>query len=144
MPATREDLVLVLADGAQGGDYALDPVRLMKACFITAMAAPEADWRSMFSFHAYDYGPFDSGVYVARDALISRSLLTSERPGRYEQYSLTDSGRVRVAELEDELDADHLAWLRRVGAWVASRSFSRLLDEVYARWPEYATNSIRW
>jgi hypothetical protein len=145
MPVTREDLVLVLADGADGGKYPFDPVRLMKACFVTSMAGREV-WRPLFRFRAYDYGPFDAGVYAARDSLIAHGMLDATHEGRYDSYVVTETGRARVAQLEadGELQADELAWLRRVGGWVSSKSFSKLLDEIYARWPEYATNSVRW
>jgi hypothetical protein len=141
MPVTREDLVLVLADGAEGGSYPFDPVRLMKASFVTAMAGREG-WRSLFHFRPYDYGPFDAGVYRARDELVAQGLLDRSRRGRYDAYTLTDAGHARVAAIEDELGGDDIRWLRRVGSWVASKSFNRLLEEIYRKWPEYATQSV--
>jgi hypothetical protein len=141
MPATREDLMVVLTDGAQGGTFPLDPVRLMKACFVTSMAGRD-EWRELFNFRAYDYGPFDAGVYAARDELIGRGLLERTRTGRYDSYSLTEEGHRRIGEIEAELDESDAQWLRRVGAWVASKSFNKLLDEIYSRWPEYASQSL--
>jgi len=137
---TREDLMLVLADGAETGPYPFDPVRLMKACFVVSMSGRQ-EWQELFHFRPYDYGPFDPGVYSARDALLAQGLLTATTSVRYDAYALTDAGRDVVADLIPE---DDVTWLRRVGGWVSSKSFSRLLDEIYARWPEYATQSIRW
>lgn len=141
MAVTREDLVLVLVDGADGGSFPFDPVRLMKACFVTAMAGREG-WRPLFNFRPYDYGPFDPGVYRSRDELVAQGLLDEERVGRYDAYTLTDAGHARVAAIEDELGAESAQWLRRVGTWVASKSFNRLLDDIYRKWPEYATQSV--
>jgi hypothetical protein len=137
---TREDLVLLIADGAEG-PFPLDPVRLMKGCFIVAMAG-RPEWKGMFQFRPYDYGPLDTRVYSARDALVAEGLLDAERTGRYDSYVLTDAGRERVKEVETIVDAEDANWLRRVGSYVTSKSFDRLLDEIYTRWPDYATESV--
>jgi hypothetical protein len=39
----------------------------MKGCFLVSQRG-RADWRTLFNFKPYDYGPFDRGVYAARDA----------------------------------------------------------------------------
>lgn len=136
-PLGREDILLLLADGAQGR-FALDPVRLMKGAFLVVHRG-RADWRSLFRFEAYDYGPFDRQVYDVRDRLIYDDLL-EVIPGRYDSYRLTDVGRERVEEIAAQLgeDAD---WIRRIGRYVTTRSFEQLLNEVYDAHPEYAVRS---
>jgi hypothetical protein len=138
---TREDLILLLADGAEEGQYDLDPIRIMKGCFIISQAG-RTSWRTLFRFRPYDYGPFDVRVYGARDSLIAEGLLRREKTGRYANYTLTDDGRTRVEEIEQEIDENAADWVRRVGHYVTSKSFSRLLDEVYARWPDFAVRSV--
>lgn len=130
-------MLLLLADGATG-QFALDPVRLMKGAFL-GVERGRAEWRGLFRFEAYDYGPFDRHVYDARDRLIVDGLLELI-PGRYDSYRLTDRGRERARELSTELgeDAD---WMRRIGRYVTTRSFEQLLNEVYGAHPEYAVRS---
>lgn len=134
-----DDLLLLIADGATGS-FDLDPVRLMKGGFLAWQQGPQ-EWKELFAFRAYDYGPFDSRLYRIRDGLIQSGLLAVTRKGRYDSYALTDGGRARVMELtrKEPAQADYL---RRVGAWVTSLSFSDLLTEIYAAFPEFATNSV--
>jgi hypothetical protein len=137
---TQEDLILLLADGA-GGPYAFDPVRLMKGCFIISQAG-RPGWRELFRFRAYAYGPFDSSVYSARDRLLAEGLLQAGRGGRYPAYTLTPKGGERATEVAEALGDHDAIWVRSIGGYVTSRSFSKLLDEVYERWPDYARNSV--
>lgn len=134
---SREDVVLLLADGAEGG-FPLDPVRLMKGAFLVVQRG-RADWKSLFNFEAYDYGPFDRRVYDVRDRLIYEDLIQAI-PGRYDSYELTDHGRQAVEEVAADLgeDAD---WIRRIGRYVTTRSFESLLNEVYDAHPEFAVRS---
>lgn len=140
-PAThldRQDVVLLIADGAEGS-YPLDPIRLMKGCFLVSQLGRPA-WKELFRFEPYDYGPFDSDVYRSRDALVSRGLLAAAPAGRYSTYSLTAAGRERVASLRAALGSN-ADWFAQIGRYVTSRSFTDLLDEVYAQYPEFATKS---
>lgn len=135
---TVEDVLLLLAKGATG-TYPLDPVRLMKGAFLISKRG-RRDWHSMFHFVAYDYGPFDAGVYDARDRLSQRGLLEVSR-GYYDKYGLTPEGEERIRTLVDEHGED-AEWIQRVGGYVTSRSFDRLLSEIYDKYPEYKTRSL--
>lgn len=140
MPLDRQDIVLLLAEGAEGGRHPFDPIRVMKGSFTVAMlGTPEM--KAQFDFRPYDYGPFDASVYRARDALLGRGLLSSDRTGRYSSYSLTERGREHAATLRAELPDGQAEWLRQIGRWVSSKSFNDLLEEIYARFPEYAVRS---
>ncbi len=135
----RQDVVLLIADGAEGS-YPLDPIRLMKGCFLVSqLGRPE--WRALFDFRPYDYGPFDSDVYRSRDGLVSRGLLQVERRGRYGSYALTDAGEERARELRAQIGEDDAEWFAQIGRYVTTRSFNDLLDEVYADYPDFATRS---
>jgi len=137
---TREDLVLAVAAGADG-PYELDPIRLMKACFLVSQRGRPA-WRTRFHFEPYSYGPFDRGVYAARDVLLARGLLAADQPGRYPSYSLTEEGEQEADRVRSELGDKDAAWLARAGSYVTSKSFSQLLDEVYTAFPDFATRSV--
>lgn len=140
MTLDRQDVLLLLASGA-GGPYDFDPIRAMKSCFIVSEIG-KSEWHDLFDFRAYDYGPFDASVYRARDALIARNLLRAEQTGRYAKYTLTPEGRTRVAKLEAALPSREVTWLKEVGRWATSKSFTDLLSEVYQRFPKYAERSV--
>jgi uncharacterized protein len=140
MRLDRQDIILLLAAGADG-PYALDPIRLMKGSFIVSQAGRQ-EWRDLYDFQPYDYGPFDTSVYRARDALLTKDLLAAEGGGRYPAYHLTDVGKQRVEELEQALDEKSSTWLRGVGHYVTSKSFTSLLDALYERFPEFTTRSV--
>ena len=135
-----EDVVLLIAAGATG-PFEFDTIRLMKGAFLVSQRGP-AEWRSYFDFGPYSYGPFDSGVYVLRDQLLKRGLLRAEQHGRYESYTLTEAGKARVTELAKSLPEQTTDWVRSIGSYVTSKSFSRLLREIYAAFPEYAARSV--
>jgi hypothetical protein len=133
------DVLLLLADGANG-PYELDPIRLMKGAFLVAQIGRQ-EWRSLFHFRAYDYGPFDVTVYRARDGLVTDGLLERDASGQYESYALSGAGRERAAALRHEL-GDDAEWVRSIGSYVTSRSFSTLIREIYEKYPQYAERSL--
>jgi hypothetical protein len=139
-PLTREDVLLLIASGA-GGQFPLDPIRLMKGAFLVSQRG-RAQWKGLFEFKPYAYGPFDKGVYATRDALVTSGLLAASSDGRYEVYSLTESGRARVDEIVKQLGADDAAWFAQIGEYVTSVSFQTLLNQVYTAYPEFASNSV--
>ena len=138
---TPEDIVLLVADGTSGQTYSLDPVRVMKGAFLASKKG-RAEWQGLFRFRPYDYGPFDSSVYGVCDRLVADGLIEVDPRGRYKRYLVTDEGRRRVQELEDEHGECVAGWLSSVGAWVGSRPFAKLLREIYAEYPEYAVRTI--
>jgi hypothetical protein len=137
---SQEDVLLLLAAGATG-PYDLDPIRLMKGTFVVAERGP-LRWRNLFHFRPYDYGPFDVDVYRARDVLIANGLIEPDSRGAYARYRLTERGRERAAEVEARLPTNVREWMASVGRYVTSRSFSQLLREIYAEFPQFATRSV--
>jgi hypothetical protein len=135
----RDDLLLLMAKGAEGGSYPFDAIRAMKSAFIVSQTGvPE--WRDLYDFRPYDYGPFDPSVYNSRDVLVAAGLL-EVRSGRYPSYRLTEAGQTRAANLEAKVGS-RATWLREVGLWASSRSFAQLLREVYEKFPDFATRSV--
>lgn len=137
---TQDEVLLMIADGGEE-TFPLDPIRVMKGAFLVSQIGAQ-EWRSLFNFRPYHYGPFDSSVYTARDRLLAAGLLSATPVGRYDRYAVTDSGRTYVAELEQRLSGRDADWLRQVGRYVTSRSFSQLLEEIYEKYPEYAARTV--
>lgn len=137
---TRESIVLAIAAGAEG-PFDLDPIRLMKGCFLVSQRG-RAEWKAAFNFKPFAYGPFDRAVYRVRDALLARGLLQEDEHGRYPAYSLSDEGRATVERIREEFGDADAHWLARIGAYVTSKSFWQLLDEVYTAYPDFAVRSV--
>jgi hypothetical protein len=135
-----EDVILLVASGATDA-FEFDPIRLMKGAFLVSQYGP-VEWRDFFDFQPYSYGPFDAGVYVMRDTLLAEGLLRTEKHGRYESYALTEAGEKRITELRQAIPKESADWLASVGSYVTSKSFSRLLREIYSAFPEFATRSV--
>jgi hypothetical protein len=136
----RDDLLLLMAKGAENGSYPFDAIRAMKSAFLVSeRGLPE--WRSLYNFRPYDYGPFDSSVYVSQDVLVGQGLL-EVKAGHYPSYRLTEAGNARARELAGQMGAASADWLEGIGKWASSRSFAQLLREVYAEFPQFASRSI--
>jgi hypothetical protein len=133
---TRADVILAIASGADG-QYNLDPIRLMKGCFLVSRRG-RPEWRAAFAFQPYDYGPFDRGVYDARDSLVRDGLLAEDQRGRYPAYALTETGGAKAGLLRDDLGEQDATWFAKIGHYVTSKSFSQLLDEIYRAFPDFA------
>jgi DNA-binding PadR family transcriptional regulator len=136
---TQEDVLLLLADGATG-PFDLDPIRIMKGAFLVSQRGRQ-EWKSLFHFQPYAYGPFDASVYGAVERLVVRGLLEKSSERRYDSYGLTDEGRLRVEGLNQQLGTD-ADWIRSVGEYVTSRPFAQLLQEVYSEFPKFAARSV--
>jgi len=141
----REYLPLLLASGlfaAPNETEPLDDLRMQKGIFLLTMAG-NPDWRDLFSFSPYDWGPYSSDLARVLAELIKAGLLTKEPfPNRrYMQYKLTHAGEHLIYSILPNLSDTDGIFIRQVRNYVNSRPFARLLREVYSAYPEYAVNS---
>jgi hypothetical protein len=135
---------------AAGQGAALDPIRVMKGIFLfqnqnpAEQRAPLAD--APYEFEPYAYGPFTPTIYSDLDELAAHGLVEKlPIPGRtYARWRLTAPGRVHVAGLleQREIPGDALDRLRTAKRLVLTKNFAGLLRHVYARYPEYARESV--
>lgn len=139
MKPSKEDALILMADGATGG-YGLDTIRLMKGAFLVSQLGPP-EWRDLFDFRPYHYGPFDSSIYPVRNRLCADGLFERHGSGRYATYTLTEAGHAR-AQVWAKQSERFTDWMRQIGRWVSSRSFSDLLDDIYDRYPDFASESV--
>lgn len=140
MPSRTDWLLLLI--GAQGGDYQLDQVRVMKGLFL--LSRDGGPLEGQYQFSAYDYGPFDSRVYRDLDELQAQGLVAVSHAGigRRRNYDLTHSGRVRYVDLQGQMTHAALAEVAAVKSSVTTNTFEELLADIYGRFPEYATRSV--
>lgn len=118
----------------------IDRLRMQKAVFLMRERGPRA-WRDAYDFEPYDWGPYSSGLSARVADLIERGLLVTERVGvrGYGSYRTTAAGERLLDNLAVPKTA--LDFTASVRHFVTSRSFSKLLKDVYAAYPQYAANS---
>jgi uncharacterized protein len=140
----REDWPLLLLSrdvlGVDGPE-ALDPIRVQKGIFLLSQRGPK---RGIYSFRPYNWGPFSSELYGDLDLLAGLGMVTREHePGRsWSRFKPTQAGILRAEEAAGKLKPDALEWIGRVRRFLTTRSFDKLLDDVYAAFPEFATESL--
>jgi len=141
----RCDLALaVISDlaGAVGEEYPLDRIRMQKAVFLLVQRG-SPDWRALYRYVPYDWGPYSSQLASDIRNMEHDGLLEVERgaAGRYGAYRTTPRGALVAAQIWERLSQPEREFIRLVRAYVTHRSFTDLLREVYAAYPEFATAS---
>jgi DNA-binding PadR family transcriptional regulator len=135
-------LVLLLDRDALGaaGPEELDPVRVQKGMFLLSERGPA---RGIYTFRAYDWGPFSSAIYSDLDALVTQGYLDRQRvPGRtWCTYQVTPSGHELASGMAQQIGPTHVGWLRSAREFLTTRSFAQLLREIYEEYPDFAVNS---
>lgn len=141
MRARDRLLLLVALDGAPRG---LDPVRLQKGMFLDAKES-DAGAGEKYSFVAYNYGPMSAQIYSDLDELLTEGLV-EEVPvqGRsWSRYVATEKGLKAGQELLDKEPSSQVGeQLYKIKKEVASKTFKALLEDVYERYPAYASKSV--
>jgi len=146
VPARRWlPLLLCSAQAGQAdGAYPLDRIRMQKAVFLLTLRGSER-WNGLYPYRAYDWGPYCRElVDDLRGLAAAGHMRTSATAGsRYGRYTLTEQGQQTADQLWAQLPPDEQEFLTTVRSYVTSKEFNVLLREVYAAYPEYATES-RW
>jgi uncharacterized protein YwgA len=122
--------------------YPLDRIRIQKAIFLlTRRGTPE--WQELYRYKPYNWGPYSSQLADDMDKLVGQGLVeVADVPGsRYPRYQATAEGEARATEIWSVLKPKERDFIRSVRSYVTGRSFTRLLREVYAEYPEFATAS---
>jgi len=141
----RCDLALVMMSQLAGGPgelYPLDRLRMQKAVFLlTQRGTPR--WRQLYSYKPYNWGPYSSQLRSDVESLVRNDFAEVEDvPGReYGRYRTTRTGEARAARTWADLTSAERDFIRSVRTYVTHKSFTQLLREVYAAYPEFATAS---
>ena len=135
-------LLLLLTKSVLGvdGPEGLDPVRIQKGMFLTSMRGPA---KNLYTFRPYNWGPFSPAVYGDLDRLVDEGLVLREDvAGRnWQRYSPSPAGVEVAGEFAKSLGDVSLKWMGSCRRFLTERSFTQLLRDVYAAYPEYATAS---
>ena len=97
-------------------------------------------WRGLYSYRPYDWGPYSSQLASDLRHLTATECLDDARQVRhYGTYRTTVLGKKLIVDCE--LSDSEEDFIRRVRAYIVSQPFNQLLRNVYAAYPEYATES---
>ncbi len=133
--------LLVIGADPNGG---LSPIQLQKSLFIVGQTALDELPADYYEFFPYNYGPFTSEVYVIADTLeekgLIRKVITSGE--NFFRYAITPDGKVKTAEIRKANPGLLCDYIDAVVQWVCSLSFDELLRAIYAKYPDFAVNSV--
>ena len=121
----------------------LDPVRIQKGMFLLSQEGT-APLKGLYQFEPYHFGPMSFQLYHDLDALTSSGALQSQvPPGQtWKTYGLTDRGQQRGREALAQADPATRKAIVETMDFVKTRSFRRLLKDVYSKYPAYAAKSV--
>ena len=139
----RQRADIVLAAMAAGGVKArYDPVRVQKLFFLIDREISEFIGGPYFHFKPSHYGPFDIAVYEDLDELAEQGKINIDTTGRYNRYSLTDSGHARGAAVLSALPEPAARYMEDVAKWVRYVPLKHLLSAIYRQYPDMAVNNV--
>lgn len=120
----------------------MSPIQIMKALFLLKMKLKLSD-TEFYKFEPYLYGPCSFEVYSDLLLLQKQGIVNTELSlWGWRFYRLTSKG-IAIAEKNiKEMDEKILNEIKSIKNIVMSKSFIELLKYVYAKYPEYAKNSI--
>lgn len=141
----RPHLPLLLAsEYARSTDerFPLDRIRMQKAVFLLTKRGPEK-WSLLYDYQPYNWGPYSPTLVHDLEAWVrTGELAVEDYPhSRYGQYETTPAGEAEAERVWGELTPAQQDFVRSVRRFVTRRSFNRLLRDVYAAYPDYATKS---
>lgn len=125
------------------GQHPLDRIRMQKAVFLLTRRGA-LGWRELYAYKPYDWGPYCRDLVDDLDALAAQGLVrVSQSMGtKYGPYVLTEQGQALADASWRALRSEEQSFLTTVRGYVTSKDFNGLLREVYAEYPEYASESI--
>lgn len=132
-------LLLVLANGKS-----LSPVKLQKSLFLISKEMADVVGDEFYTFVPYDFGPFDSEIYIDALELQEEGFVNIDNPQErgWRRYSLTDEGIEKAEETLSSISPEANDRLSDLVSGVKRLSFRELIRSIYRRYPEYRTRSV--
>ena len=138
---TRAEVILAaMAAGGRGVSY--DGLRIQKLLFLIDVEIPDLVGGPHFDFAAYNYGPFDKGLYELLGALERLGLVAQGYRNGYADHSLTPQGSVEGGRLLGALSPEARQFMESAANWLRLSTFRRILTVIYRQYPEMAQHSI--
>lgn len=119
----------------------LDRIRMQKGVFLLVMRG-SSDWRHLYTFRPYHWGPYCSDLVADLGSLVSDGRLADDSAfaRSYGTYRTTSLGEETTEQYD--FSERQLEYVERVRSFVVSQSFNSLLTCIYRAYPTYATNSV--
>jgi hypothetical protein len=121
----REDWPLLVIAASDG----LLPLQLQKSLLVLAERFPELKSTGFYEFRLIGGGHFSEQIYTDADDLAKKGLVSirfSEKAGS-RQYRVTAAGAERAKKLEKLMRPELAQSLRKLVAWISTRSMDQLL-----------------
>lgn len=136
------EFVLAALSTAEGRPF--QPVHVQKLFFLIDQELSPRLGGKYFHFRPYDYGPFDSQVYMTLERLELDGLveITQEAEHSARRYSLTEAGQRQGEEYFKSLEPNIARKIRTFSNFVRKSSFAGLVNAIYRRYPEWKANSV--
>jgi len=144
----RQHLPLLLASeefASADASEPLDRLRMQKGVFLLEMRGPPS-WKSLYTFQPYDWGPYSRLLQSDLGSLMNEDLLEKEdfTLRRYMQYRTTRLGDDQIEAVIREMPTNHRVFIESVRGFVTTRSFTQLLRDVYAEYPQAAISDLNF
>jgi len=118
----------------------MSPIQIMKSMFLLKQ---EINLLEFYEFQPYLYGPCSFEIYSDLLDLKNKGLIDTIPTLRdWEYYRITKNGKVTAGKVKQDLERNLIDKIVKIKESVLSKSFLKLLEYVYEKYPEYAGNSI--
>lgn len=120
----------------------LEPIQVQKTLFKFAEESG-AEESERYDFEPYNWGPCSFDIYDDLAELREEGLVEFQPSGRgWNVYHVTEKGTQAGLELRESVNSDLVSTMDDIREYVTSRSFSRLLKDVYSDYPSSAERSL--
>jgi len=149
--------LLLYVPGPQGkiGEPIIGSTRLMKIIFLLYEEAKIKELKAINNnFVPFRFGPYDSEVYDAVEALTILGLIETNKKRDTENsdeselktddqtyFKLTDKGLARVKRLAEKVTLELYKTLSNYKATYGRKTLTEILQYVYSKYPKFATRS---
>jgi uncharacterized protein YwgA len=110
--------------------------------FLMAMEAKDYVGPNFYKFVPYLYGPYSVAIASDLNNMSKRGEVVADQSYQRISYVVAPEGARKAEALATAVDARVLEFLKRTVGWVKSQTFSGLLNSIYKKYPDYATQSI--
>ena len=123
--------------------------RLQKMIFLTQKQLEDPDClNERYDYFPYDYGPFSKELYEDIDDLVEDGVIeereeTEEDGKKKYYYELTSEGEKILKDKLQEAGSDSIQdMIDEIKSKYNKMDLSELLDKIYAKYPDFAEESI--
>lgn len=135
----QKELLLASLGASNGEPY--QPVQIQKIVFLFQERGLKSN---IFNFKPYDYGPYDSEIYIRLEELSDEGLveIIGQPFSKPRLYGLTPEGKNIAQDILEKFSLPQREFLIRLSKWVQSLSFAELVGAIYKEYPAMRENSV--